>query len=289
MTRGNMQFQLSNRWFGGNEKESVMSEIPGKASVASGSQDGFAQPEDDFVVDVCISYREGTSRHKAFFRSSRSLVETLLAWKRKGHSDLLLTWGTTPHDVRLQIEWQIARAGIAYRTPASGPQGATPTDRKKLLLPAVKSLKVLNVFKLLKLAAAGMGALVLGIVLAATGESQSILAACGALVAAAVVFGFIGWVLFRKEVQTTSEDTQPVDSGSRRGLVWLGMLLALVPGLLYLYLRYAMDSIDLTAVVLLSVPTFAAAAACIVVGLWSSRRNNKTGAEPYAPADRPRE
>jgi hypothetical protein len=65
---------------------------------------------------------------------------------------------------------------------------------------------------------------------------------------------------------------RPADDQRRGRLLWLGILLVLLPGLLYLYLRHSMPQFDLAAVVFLSVPILVAGLGCLAAGVWSLRR-----------------
>lgn len=132
-------------------------------------------------------------------------------------------------------------------------------------------MNVSKAYKVLKLSATGLIALILGVVQVSTGESQGIVAGSGSLIAAAVVFAFIGWVLFRKEDGTRNEGVRPADERAQRRLLWLGILLMLLPGLLYLYLSYSMPQFNMAAVVFLSIPIFIAGLGCLAAGLWPSR------------------
>jgi hypothetical protein len=130
-----------------------------------------------------------------------------------------------------------------------------------------------KLYKLLKLAATGVLALVLGVALVAEGDQQGIVGGCGALLVAAVVFTFIGWVVCRKPYGAGCAAGQVPVPGKQSGILWLGILLTLAPGLLYLYLRYAMYRFDLTAATVLSVPMLVGGLGCIAAGLWGLSRN----------------
>jgi len=107
-----------------------------------------------------------------------------------------------------------------------------------------------------------------------TGEMQSIVAGSGALLAATLVFGFLGWSFASgKSTLSHSKDGQPHKEGSPAQVVWLGIALTLLPGLLYFYLRYAMTRFDPNAVIFLSVPLLIAGLGCIGVGLWRTIRS----------------
>jgi len=67
-------------------------------------------------------------------------------------------------------------------------------------------------------------------------------------------------------------DESAAQSNPRRNwyrMFWLGILLALAPGLLYLYFSVAMVQFHPGAVVFLGVPIMLAGIACIVRALWS--------------------
>ena len=75
---------------------------------------------EDLALDVCISYPDGGARVKHFFTGSAALLGTLLAWKRQGITDILLTWGVTRAEVRERVEELLREAGVQYRVPQRG-------------------------------------------------------------------------------------------------------------------------------------------------------------------------
>jgi hypothetical protein len=125
-----------------------------------------------------------------------------------------------------------------------------------------------KIYKLLKLSATGVLALVLGVAQVATGERQGIVSGIGSLLVAAVVFGFIGYVLLPRKERPQPAVEEPSAAEKRSRLLWVGILLSVAPGLLYLYLHYSTDRVDLGAVVFLGIPMLVAGLVCIGASLW---------------------
>jgi hypothetical protein len=122
-----------------------------------------------------------------------------------------------------------------------------PSAEVELFFATTKTPKLREVsklFKLLKLAVPGGAIAGLGITEIITGEKQGIIAGFGALVAALMIFGMMGYILFRKnQVEVTVE--KKLTSGSRNvGLLWLGILFTLLSGLLYLWLHFSMSYVE---------------------------------------------
>lgn len=97
---------------------------------ATSEPDHRSDPQsDERSLDVCISYPEGGIRNKHFFTQSTALLSTLVAWKRKGKVDILLTWGRTLPEIRERVEVLIRQAEVDYRTPEQRRgQGVTAAD-----------------------------------------------------------------------------------------------------------------------------------------------------------------
>jgi hypothetical protein len=125
-------------------------------------------------------------------------------------------------------------------------------------------------YRLFKLTATGIVALILGIAQVATGERQGIVGGSGALLAAAVIFGLIGWSIFRKGEPAGTDAAQPPEAERHTRVLWLGISLTLLPGLLWLYLRYSMDPFDPGAAIFVGVPLLIAGIGCLGIGLWSA-------------------
>jgi hypothetical protein len=125
-------------------------------------------------------------------------------------------------------------------------------------------------YRLVRIAGGGVVAFLLGLVLIITGDLQSIVAGSGAIVAAVVLFGFLIWTFAAAKPMHTSPDaaeSSMLDNSTR--VIWLGLGLTLVPGLLYFYLRFAMSRFDPKAVVFVSVPLLISGLGCMGKGLWS--------------------
>lgn len=129
-----------------------------------------------------------------------------------------------------------------------------------------------KVYKLLKLAGTGLFTLIVGIIQVSSGESRDIVAGSGALLVSAIVFVMVGWVLFRKRKAPASDGVRPTDQKTKGKLLWLGIFLVLLPGLMYLYLRYTMLDFKSDAVVFVSIPSLIAGLGCLVASVWPSRR-----------------
>jgi hypothetical protein len=142
------------------------------------------------------------------------------------------------------------------------------------------------VIKLLKIAATGAFAAGLGVVQTASGEQQGIIAGVGSFLVAAVIFGVIGYVVFRKPEPGPSRDAQFAPDGKRSRLLWLGMVLCVAPGLLYLYLHYSLYRAGLGAVVFLGVPMWVAGLACVVAGFMPEAKEQID--PPIPTKDNPR-
>jgi hypothetical protein len=127
--------------------------------------------------------------------------------------------------------------------------------------------KVDGAISLLKLLATGVLAAALGVVQVATGEQQGIVAGLGSFVVAAVIFGFVGYAAFRKPEPTRRGVFQFASAEKRSRLLWLGLFLCVAPGLMYLYLHYAMYRAGLLAVAFLGIPMWIAGLACIAASL----------------------
>jgi hypothetical protein len=134
----------------------------------------------------------------------------------------------------------------------------------------IKSEEFGEVYKFVKLVASGAMALIVGLVLIATGEPQAILAGSGALLAAALIFGFLRWA--GKGHTVRAEGEGPAEAKSPAWGVWLGIGLTLLPGLLYFYLRYSLDRFDPVAMAFVSVPLVIAGLGCVGVSLWSATK-----------------
>ncbi len=128
-------------------------------------------------------------------------------------------------------------------------------------------------YKLIKLIAGGLSAVAVGLALIATGEPQAIVAGSGALLAATLVFGFLYWANSSSKgngVRAVAEE--PPETKGRARVLWLGIGLTLLPGLLYFYLRYSLDRFDPMAIGFVIVPLVIAGLGCIGVGLWSATK-----------------
>jgi hypothetical protein len=141
-----------------------------------------------------------------------------------------------------------------------------------------------KIIRLLKLSATGVLATVLGVVQVATGERQGVVAGFGSFLVAAVVFGFIGYVVFRKPEPDQERAFQFASTKKRSRLLWLGLVLCVAPGLMYLYLYYAMYRAALGAVMFLSIPMWIAGLGCLVAGLMP---NAKEQIDPPFPNKEP--
>jgi hypothetical protein len=84
------------------------------------------------------------------------------------------------------------------------------------------------------------------------------------------VFGFVGWTYKEKAAHPGSD--QPPRAEDQTRVFWLGIALTLSPGLLYFYLRYAMNRFDPLAVIFVSVPLLVAGLGCITLSLWQATK-----------------
>lgn len=127
-------------------------------------------------------------------------------------------------------------------------------------------------FRLLRLAAAGVLATVLGVCLLASGGQDGIVGGVGALFAGAIILGFVGYVGIRG-VRMPGPGVVPGGSaGKGSKLLWAGILITLSPGLMYLYLRAAAYRQSEGATIFLSVPLMLAGLVMMGLGFWSITR-----------------
>ncbi len=130
--------------------------------------------------------------------------------------------------------------------------------------------EILLIYRLLRFGIGGVAAIVLGVSLILAGDSQSIITGCGTILVGVVVFGFLIWAsASAKRASVPVDSAQPDNAASPVRLIWLGIGLAMVPGLLYFYMRATMSRFDPGAVIFLSVPLLISAIGCTVIGLWS--------------------
>jgi drug/metabolite transporter (DMT)-like permease len=128
-----------------------------------------------------------------------------------------------------------------------------------------------HAYRLVKLAVGGFASILVGIGLIATGESQSIVAGSGVLLAAGSIFGFLGWAFASDKAGIRRpEDGKAPEVESWVRVVWLGIALTLLSGVMYFYLRYAMTDLDPMALLFVNVPLLLAGLCCIGVGFWSA-------------------
>ena len=102
---------------------------------------------------------------------------------------------------------------------------------------------------------------------------EGIVGGAGSLLVAVVVFGFIGYVLYRRSKVPATKAAQLPQTERRTGLLWLGILFTLAPGLLYLYLYCAEYRFPFGAFSVLSIPILIGGLGCIIAALWPGVRN----------------
>lgn len=131
----------------------------------------------------------------------------------------------------------------------------------------------LQAYGLIKIIAGEVAAVIVGLGLIATGEPPAIVAGIGTLLAATLVFGSLRWVgLFGKDPTVRTKAEEPDTTKGQARVFWLGIALTLLPGLLYLYLRYSMDRFDAGAMVFVSVPLLIAGLGCVGMSLRSATK-----------------
>ena len=145
--------------------------------------------------------------------------------------------------------------------------------------------------------------MLLGLGLIIGGDLQSMVAGAGAIVAAAVLFGFLAWSSGSAGMDASQADageSSEMDRPTR--LIWLGIGLSLAPGLLYFYLRFTMSRFDPVVMLFAGVPLLFAGFGCAAIGLRSlvkakghadCKADVGDAHEPHigtdTPDDRPRE
>ena len=139
-----------------------------------------------------------------------------------------------------------------------------------------------HVYRVVKLAVGGIASLVLGIGLILTGELQSIVAGSGVLLASVLIFGFLGWAFAsNKGTVAHPEEGQPPEAESQVRVVWLGIALTLLSGLMYFYLRYAMTGFDPMTICFVNGPLLIAGLGCIGVALGSAIKSKASAGRPH--------
>jgi hypothetical protein len=123
--------------------------------------------------------------------------------------------------------------------------------------------------KIVKLAATGMLATVVGVIQIAGGDRAGIVGGAGSLLVAVIMFGFIGRVVYRFRNGPPPEAMSEAEKRVR--LFWLGVLLTLAPGLLYLYLYFAAYKFPDVVISVLGIPILIGGLTCIGAGLWPMR------------------
>jgi hypothetical protein len=124
-----------------------------------------------------------------------------------------------------------------------------------------------GVLALLKLSAAAIVALFVGVWLISRGDQQSIITGCGAILVGVIVIAFLGYCVFGKKYQPETELDLRGNRSKAWRLVWLGLCFGLAPGLLYLYLSATMNRFDPMAIVFVAVPLETAGIGLMVYGL----------------------
>lgn len=137
-----------------------------------------------------------------------------------------------------------------------------------------------NAFAIVRLTLGGLVALGLGIGLISSGDAQSVVIGIATIIVGVAVLGGLALVSkMERPVGPLREVTDQTAGIPPTVIIWLGIVFAFLPGLLYLYLKFAMTRFDPDIVVIVSVPVFIASFGCLALGVWSLKMKQRDQSE----------